>query len=119
MYLENRAVELRTQIETLQKSRWRWRDICNYYGCASAKANEIRKKALENGGQIDYDRHAVQSRKVLEMDGTTPEAEIKKRLIELNAIESQLKQAPNTGVKEMENKQGKENENGNFAEIAS
>jgi len=82
---EERRQRLNVELALLQKPKWRWKDICLFYGCASAKANEIRKKALSAGGKIDYDPHAVQSRYVLMLDGTTPEIEIKKRCIELNA----------------------------------
>ena len=81
---EERKARLTAELTLLQKTKWRWSDIKAFYGCASAKANEIRKKALEAGGKIDYDPHAVQSRYVLLLDGTTPEIEIRKRVIELN-----------------------------------
>lgn len=81
---KEREERLCLELELLQKARWRWHDIANYFQVASAKANQIRKKALEQGGRIDYDPHAVQSRYVLALEGTTPEIEIQKRVIELN-----------------------------------
>ncbi len=78
-----RKARLLLELSLLQKTKWRWKDIADFYQCASAKANQIRKAALANGGKIDYDPHAVQSRTVLMLDGTTPEIEIKKRYIEL------------------------------------
>ena len=83
MTTEERRQRVRLELELLQKTKWRWKDIATFYQCASAKANEIRKAALASGGKIDYDPHAVQSRFVLALDGTTPEIEIKKRYIEL------------------------------------
>ncbi len=80
---EERQARLATELTLLQKTKWRWKDIATFYQCASAKANEIRKRALAMGGKIDYDPHAVQSRTVLALDGTTPEIEIRKRYIEL------------------------------------
>lgn len=73
------------ELELLRLPKWRYKQIMAFCHCASAKANEIRKKALDCGGKIDYDPHAVQSRAVLALMGTTPEVEIKKRCIELNA----------------------------------
>jgi len=81
---EERKARLCVEITLLQKAKWRWNDIATYYQCASAKANEIRKKALEKGGKVDYDPHGVQSRTVLSLEGTTPEIEIRKRAIEMN-----------------------------------
>ena len=83
MVTAERRARLSLELTLLQKTKWRWHDIANFYQCASAKANEIRKKALEAGGKIDYDPHSVQSRAVLSLDGTTPEIEIRKRAIEL------------------------------------
>lgn len=83
-----RKARLSIELSLLQKTKWRWRDIACFYQCASAKANEIRKRALEAGGKIDYDPHAVQSRIVLALDGTTPETEIKKRYLELTGLEN-------------------------------
>lgn len=83
MITDERKARLTLELALLQKTKWRWKDIATFYGCASAKANEIRKKALEAGGMISYDPHSVQSRTVLSLDGTTPEAEIRKRAIEL------------------------------------
>lgn len=71
------------ELKLLRQPKWHWREISQFCKCASAKANEIRKKALEAGGKIDYDPHAVQSRTVLALMGTTPEIEIRKRYIEL------------------------------------
>lgn len=87
---EERKKRLYLELTLLQKTKWRWHDIATFYQCASAKANEIRKKALEAGGKIDYDPHAVQSRTVLALDGTTPEIEIGKRTIELQALADHL-----------------------------
>lgn len=81
---ESRLKTLYEELRVLQMPKWRHKEIRIFCRCASAKANEIRKKALEAGGKIDYDRHAVQSRTVLALMGTTPEIEIKKRVIELN-----------------------------------
>lgn len=83
MTIEERKSRLCIELSILQKTKWRWTDISTFYQCASAKANEIRKAALKAGGKIDYDPHAVQSRTVLALDGTTPEVEIKKRYLEL------------------------------------
>ena len=80
---EERKKRLSLELALLQKPKWHWKEIAQFCECASAKANEIRKKALEAGGKIDYDPHAVQSRTVLALMGTTPEIEIKKRYIEL------------------------------------
>lgn len=83
MISEARKARLLVELTLLQKAKWHWKDIATYYGVASAKANDIRKKALEAGGKIDYDPHGVQSRYVLKVvEETTPEAEIRKRSIE-------------------------------------
>jgi hypothetical protein len=79
----SRKQQVLKELELLQKPKWRWSDISAFCHCASAKANEIRKRALEAGGKIDYDPHSVQSRAVLALMGTTPEIEIRKRRIEL------------------------------------
>ncbi len=84
MPTQERTARLNVELALLQKPKWRWKDIADFFECASAKANEIRKMALERGGKIDYDPHAVQSRTVLALNGTTPEIEIRKRCIELN-----------------------------------
>lgn len=84
MTTQERKARLLVELTLLQKTLWKHTDIRAYYGCASAKANEIRKKALEAGGKIDYNPHAVQSRYVLMLEGTTPEIEIRKRSIEYN-----------------------------------
>lgn len=88
MTIEERKERLLLELRLLQMTKWHWKEIAAFYECASAKANQLRKKALENGGKIDYDPHAVQSRSVLALDGTTPENEIKKRHLELFGAES-------------------------------
>lgn len=75
------------ELELLRLPKWRWNHICQFCHCASAKALEIKKKALQAGGKIDFDPHAVQSRTVLALMGTTPEQEIQKRCIELKMLE--------------------------------
>ena len=87
---EERTARLLLELTLLQKTKWRWKDIATFYQCASEKANEIRKMALARGGKIDYDTHAVQSRFVLALDGTTPEIEIRKRYIELTGQPSPM-----------------------------
>ena len=85
-----RIRSLSRELALLQKPKWRWKDICDYYGCSSSTANEKRKKAIEIGGKVDYDSHAVSSRYVL--DGTTPEEEIRKRAAELAELSKNGKQ---------------------------
>ena len=80
---EERQARLTLELSLLQKPVWHWGDIAKFNQCASAKAIELKKRAIENGGKIDYDKHGVQSRYVLALMGTTPEVEIKKRYIEL------------------------------------
>ena len=87
MPTQEREKQLSRELELLQQPKWRWRQIAEFIGCASAKANEIRKRALAAGGKIDYDPHAVQSRYVLQLLGTTPEIEIRKRYIELTGAD--------------------------------
>lgn len=83
MIPEQRTQRLTLELSLLQKTKWRATDIREFYGYASAKANEVRKLALESGGKVSYDKHAVTVRSVLALDGTTPETEIRKRYIEL------------------------------------
>ena len=83
MTVEERKSRICLELEILQKPVWNWKDIMTFEGCASAKANEIRKRALDAGGKVDYNPHGVQSRYVLKLMGTTPEIEIRKRYIEL------------------------------------
>lgn len=90
--ITQRANEVSKQLSLLQKPKWRWKDICDYYGCSSSTANEKRKKAIEIGGKVDYDSHAVSSRYVLKLDGTTPEEEIRKRAAELAELSKNGKQ---------------------------
>lgn len=90
--ITQRANEVSKQLSLLQKPKWRWKDICDYYGCSSSTANEKRKKAIEIGGKVDYDSHAVSSRYVLKLDGTTPEEEIRKRATELAELSKNGKQ---------------------------
>lgn len=78
-----RKARLSLEVTLLQKTKWKARDIRVFYGCASEKANRIRKAALEAGGHIDYDLHSVTVRSVMALDGTTPEEEIRKRMLEL------------------------------------
>lgn len=92
---DERRTELTNELTLLQKPKWRWKDIAAFCHCASAKANEIRKRALEAGGKIDYDPHAVQSRTVLALMGTTPEIEINKRHIELTGLTEHLESDQN------------------------
>ena len=80
---EERTSRLNLELALLQKPVWHWGDIAKFVQCASAKALELKKLALDKGGKVDYDRHGVQSRYVLALMGTTPELEIKKRYIEL------------------------------------
>lgn len=80
---EERKAKLYSELELLQKPVWNWRDIAEFVGCASAKANEIRKRAIDAGGKVDFNPHGVQSRHVLKLMNTTPEIEIQKRRIEL------------------------------------
>lgn len=81
---EEREARLCVELTLLQLPVWKSTDIQSFFQCASAKANDIRKQALEIGGKIDYQPHGVQSRYVLKLYGTTPEDEIRKRAIELN-----------------------------------
>lgn len=83
MITEERRARLNLELTLLQKPVWNWKDISQFVQCASAKAIEIKKKALEAGGKVDYNPHGVQSRFVLKLMGTSPEDEIKKRSIEL------------------------------------
>lgn len=83
MIAEERRARLNLELALLQKPVWNWKDISQFVQCASAKAIEIKKKALEAGGKVDYNPHGVQSRFVLKLMGTSPEDEIKKRSIEL------------------------------------
>jgi hypothetical protein len=83
---EERKKRLCVEMALLQKTKWRWNEIADFYQIASAKANEIRKAALEKGGKVDYDPHAVTVRSVMSLDQTTPETEIGKRSIELDRL---------------------------------
>ena len=80
---EERKAKLCRELELLQLPKWHWKEICEFVGCASAKAVQIKKQAIELGGKIDYDPHGVQSRYVLKLLGTTPEIEINNRVLEL------------------------------------
>lgn len=80
---EERKQRLCLELALLQKPTWNWKDVSQFCQCASAKAIDIKKKALEAGGKVDFNPHAVQSRYVLRLMGTTPEDEIRKRSIEL------------------------------------
>lgn len=80
---EERKARLYLELTLLQKPVWHWGDIAQFHQCASAKAIELKKLALANGGKVDYDKHGVQNRYVLALMGTTPETEIRKRYIEL------------------------------------
>lgn len=92
---EERKKRVIRELELLAMPKWRWKEIREFYQCASAKANKIRKAALAIGGKIDYDPHAVQSRFVLKLDGTTPEIEIRKRHIELTGLSQQETESNN------------------------
>ena len=80
---EERKARLCLELTLLQKPVWNWKDVAQFVQCASAKAVEVKKKAIEAGGKVDYNPHGVQSRYVLKLMGTTPEDEIRKRSIEL------------------------------------
>lgn len=81
---QERRARLSLELTLLQKMKWKASDIRAFYDCASEKANRIRKAALASGGKIDFDPHSVTVRSVMALEGTTPEAEIKKRAIEWN-----------------------------------
>ena len=83
MITEERKARLCLELTLLQKPMWNWKDISQFIQCASAKAIEIKKLAIEAGGKVDFNPHGVQSRYVLKIMGTTPEDEIRKRAIEL------------------------------------
>lgn len=84
---EQRKQRIETELALLQKSKWGWSDIMEYYECASDKANKIRKRVASSGGQAPYDPHKVLSAKVIEIeDSSTPEREIYKRRIELEGV---------------------------------
>ena len=82
MTIEERKARLLLELTLLQKPVWGWKDVSEFVQCASARAVEIKKQALELGGKVDYSPHGVQSRYVLKLMGTTPEDEIRKRMIE-------------------------------------
>lgn len=82
---QERLDRLQFELALLQKSKWGWKDLMSYYQCGSEKANQIRKRALARGGKAPFDEHKVLSKVVLlTEDKTTPEDEIRKRVIELN-----------------------------------
>lgn len=81
---EERIARLNLELTLLQKPVWTWKDISQFFGYASAKSIEIKKRALALGGKVDFAPHGVQSRYVLKVYETTPEDEIRKRSIELN-----------------------------------
>ncbi len=84
---DQRKARLIHELELLQKSKWGWKDLMDYYGVANEKANLIRRHVVKGGGQAPYDPHKVLAEKVIQLiDGSTVAHEIYKRRIELEGV---------------------------------
>ena len=67
-----------TRQELLLKAVWTYKDICDYVGCKTTKAIELKKIAISQfGGAVKYLPNMVKRNAVLEMLGTTFDIEIK------------------------------------------
>jgi len=64
--------------ELLLKSVWNYKDICEYVGCKTTKAIELKKVAIyQFGGAVKYLPNMVKRNAVLELLGTSFDTEIK------------------------------------------
>ena len=64
--------------ELLLKPIWSYKDICEYVGCKTTKAIELKKIAITQfGGAVKYLPNMVKRNAVLELLGTTFDTEIK------------------------------------------
>lgn len=64
--------------ELIQKPIWSYKDICEYVGCKTTKAIELKKIAITQfGGAVKYLPNMVKRNAVLELLGTTFDTEIK------------------------------------------
>ena len=64
--------------ELLLKPIWSYKDICEYVGCKTTKAIELKKLAITQfGGAVKYLPNMVKRNAVLELLGTTFDIEVK------------------------------------------
>ena len=64
--------------ELLLTPVWTYKDICEYVGCKTTKAIELKKVAISQfGGAVKYLPNMVKRNAVLEMLGTSFDIEIK------------------------------------------
>ena len=67
-----------TRQDLLLKPVWTYKDICDYIGCKTTKAIELKKVAITQfGGAVKYLPNCVKRNAVLEMLGTTFDIEVK------------------------------------------
>lgn len=67
-----------TRQELIQKPIWSYHEICEYVGCKTTKAIELKKIAITQfGGAVKYLPNMVKRNAVLELLGTTFDTEIK------------------------------------------
>lgn len=81
--MDEREQRLVHELALLQKTKWRWSDIKDYFQCGTRQANEQRRKALRAGGEVASDPHAVKVSTVIEINGSNIKTEIEKRCLEL------------------------------------
>lgn len=67
-----------TKEELLLSPVWSYKHICEYVGCKTTKAIELKKIAVKQfGGAVKYLPNMVKRNAVLELLGTTFDTEIK------------------------------------------
>lgn len=70
-------MEVDKKIDLLTRPHWDYHCICEYVGCGSTKAIEIKNDAIKNhDGAIRYLSQCVRVDSVMEVLGTTREREI-------------------------------------------
>ena len=78
--------QLMQEIRLLDKLRWNYTDIKDFFHCCASRGVAIKKAAIKAGGTFDFDPGHVSSRTVLKLYATNAELEKFIRMVELSPL---------------------------------